>query len=70
MRVLVTGGMGFIGYHLCGALLGRGEEVVCVDNLITGNRAHPEWALSPGGEWGARWSETARSAGCAKRCTT
>ncbi len=49
MRVLVTGGMGFIGYHLCGALLGRGEEVVCVDNLITGNRAHLEALSEKGG---------------------
>src|SRR6266566_5531668 len=36
MRVLVTGGAGFIGSHLCEFLLGRGAEVVCMDNLITG----------------------------------
>jgi UDP-glucuronate decarboxylase len=35
-RVLVTGGAGFIGSHLCGALLGRGYEVLCVDNYFTG----------------------------------
>jgi len=36
MRVLVTGGAGFIGSHLCEFLLGRGCEVVCLDNLLTG----------------------------------
>ncbi len=43
MRVLVTGGAGFIGSHLCDALLGEGHSVVCVDNLLTGqmqNIAH------------------------------
>jgi dTDP-glucose 4,6-dehydratase len=37
MRVLVTGGAGFIGSHLCEFLLGRGAEVVCLDNLSTGS---------------------------------
>lgn len=36
MRVLVTGGAGFLGSHLCDALLGRGAVVLCVDNLSTG----------------------------------
>jgi nucleoside-diphosphate-sugar epimerase len=36
MRVVVTGGAGFLGSHLCTALLDRGDEVVAVDNLITG----------------------------------
>jgi dTDP-glucose 4,6-dehydratase len=35
-RVVVTGGAGFLGSHLCRALLERGEEVVCLDNLLTG----------------------------------
>lgn len=38
MRILVTGGAGFIGSHLCDALLAEGNDVVCVDNLITGNK--------------------------------
>jgi dTDP-glucose 4,6-dehydratase len=38
MRVVVTGGAGFIGSHLCDALLGEGHAVVCVDNLLTGSR--------------------------------
>ncbi len=38
MRVVVTGGAGCIGSHLCGRLLERGHEVIAVDNLITGSR--------------------------------
>jgi dTDP-glucose 4,6-dehydratase len=37
VRVLVTGGAGFIGSHLCDFLLGKGCEVVCIDNLLTGS---------------------------------
>lgn len=36
-RVVVTGGAGFLGSHLCKALLDRGDEVVAIDNLITGS---------------------------------
>jgi dTDP-glucose 4,6-dehydratase len=36
MRILVTGGAGFIGSHLCEFLVARGHEVVCMDNLLTG----------------------------------
>ncbi|MFJ9542174.1 UDP-glucuronic acid decarboxylase family protein [Streptomyces sp. NPDC101225] len=36
MRVVVTGGAGFVGSHLCETLMARGDEVVCVDNLSTG----------------------------------
>jgi UDP-glucose 4-epimerase len=38
MRALVTGGAGFIGSHLCDRLVGRGDEVWCVDNLHLGRR--------------------------------
>ncbi|MBI1686834.1 UDP-glucuronic acid decarboxylase family protein [Caulobacter hibisci] len=51
-RVLVTGGAGFLGSHLCEALLARGQEVLCVDNFFTGRRAniahllgHPRFEL-------------------------
>src|SRR5262245_794924 len=37
MRIVVTGGAGFIGSHLCDALLEQGHEVTAVDNLLTGN---------------------------------
>jgi UDP-glucuronate decarboxylase len=37
-RVLVTGGAGFLGSHLCERLLGDGHEVLCVDNLFTGTK--------------------------------
>src|SRR5881296_1986627 len=37
MRVLITGGAGFLGSHLCQRLIGMGHEVVCVDNLMTGS---------------------------------
>ncbi|MCK4966706.1 GDP-mannose 4,6-dehydratase, partial [bacterium] len=36
MRVLITGGAGFIGSHLCDYFLAKGHEVICMDNLITG----------------------------------
>lgn len=36
-KALVTGGAGFLGSHLCDLLLAKGYEVLCVDNLITGN---------------------------------
>ncbi len=42
IRSLVTGGAGFLGSHLCERLLAEGHRVVCVDNLITGNRANLE----------------------------
>ena len=37
MRTVITGGAGFLGSHLCDALLARGDDVVCLDNLITGD---------------------------------
>jgi dTDP-glucose 4,6-dehydratase len=43
VRILITGGAGFLGSHLCDRFLGLGHEVVCVDNLVTGsmdNLAH------------------------------
>jgi len=44
-RVLVTGGAGFLGSHLCETLLGRGDEVLCVDNFYSGHRRNIEALL-------------------------
>ena len=41
-RILVTGGAGFLGTHLCRRLLGQGHEVLCVDNFSTGTRRNIE----------------------------
>src|SRR3989454_5412072 len=40
MRAVVTGGAGFLGSHLCDRLLGEGYDVVCLDNLLTGNTSN------------------------------
>ena len=43
MRILITGGAGFIGSHLCDLFLEQGHQVICMDNLFTGrteNVAH------------------------------
>ncbi len=51
-RILVTGGAGFIGSHLCERLLERGDEVLCVDNFYTGARHNVSHLLSnPRFEW-------------------
>jgi UDP-glucuronate decarboxylase len=45
-RILVTGGAGFIGSHLCTVLLDQGHEVLCVDNYYTGRRTNIEPLLA------------------------
>jgi UDP-glucuronate decarboxylase len=45
-RIVVTGGAGFIGSHLCRRLLERGDEVLCVDNFFTGTRSNIEELVS------------------------
>lgn len=42
MKCLVTGGAGFVGSHLCRSLLDGGDGVICIDNLITGDRENIE----------------------------
>jgi UDP-glucuronate decarboxylase len=46
MRILVTGGAGFLGSHLCDRLLKDGHEVVCIDNLFTGRKSNIEHLLT------------------------
>lgn len=51
-KVLVAGGAGFLGSHLCDRLLKSGAEVVCVDNLLTGHISNLDWAMGqPGFEF-------------------
>ncbi len=44
-RVLVTGGAGFLGSHLCGLFLGKDYRVICMDNLITGKMSNVRYLL-------------------------
>ena len=44
--ILVTGGAGFIGSHLCEKLIGRGDTVICLDNLLTGSQKNIAHLLS------------------------
>lgn len=45
-RILVTGGAGFIGSHLCERLISDGHEVICLDNLFTGNKKNIQHLLT------------------------
>ena len=40
MRILVTGGAGFLGSHLCDRLIGQGHDVICLDNFFTGRKGN------------------------------
>ncbi len=42
MKIIVTGGAGFLGSHLCGKLLEQGHDVICIDNLLTGSEKNIE----------------------------
>ncbi|MSR62427.1 MAG: NAD-dependent epimerase/dehydratase family protein [Planctomycetes bacterium] len=69
MRVLVTGGAGFIGSHLSEALLARGDEVLCLDDLSTGREANLELCRAQTGFEFVRGSvlDEALVARCVKR---
>lgn len=45
MRILVTGGAGFIGSHLCGRLIREGHDVLCLDNFFTGSKKNIDHLL-------------------------
>lgn len=45
-RILVTGGAGFLGSHLCDRLIEQGHDVLCVDNFFTGSKANVEHLLT------------------------
>ena len=45
-RILVTGGAGFLGSHLCDRLLADGNDVICLDNLFTGSKGNIRHLLS------------------------
>lgn len=40
MNILITGGAGFLGSHLCDALIEKGHDILCVDNFFTGNKSN------------------------------
>ena len=46
MRILITGGAGFLGSHLCERLLGDGHEVLCADNFFTGRKSNIRHLMS------------------------
>ena len=45
-KILVTGGAGFLGSHLCGKLIAQGHDVLCVDNFFTGTKANVAQLMS------------------------
>jgi UDP-glucuronate decarboxylase len=45
VRILITGGAGFLGSHLCDRLIGQGHDVICLDNYFTGSKKNVEHLL-------------------------
>ena len=60
-RILVTGGAGFLGSHLCDRLVGSGHDVLCVDNFFTGSKrniAHRlAWRFGPQARVTTGWAD-------------
>ncbi|MEM8866901.1 MAG: GDP-mannose 4,6-dehydratase, partial [Verrucomicrobiota bacterium] len=46
MRILITGGAGFLGSHLCDRLIEQGHDVVCMDNYFTGRKRNIKHLLN------------------------
>jgi len=46
MNILITGGAGFLGSHLCDALIEKGHDILCVDNFFTGNKSNISHLIS------------------------
>lgn len=44
-RILVTGGAGFLGSHLCERMVGEGHDVICLDNFFTSQKSNVEHLL-------------------------
>ena len=68
-RIVVTGGAGFLGSHLCRALLDRGDEVVAIDNLITGAAENIEGLFGTSAASRSTITTSARTSGCPARST-
>src|ERR1700733_9207675 len=63
MRAVITGGAGFLGSHLCDAMLLRGWEVLCIDNLITGREANIAHIISDpkfGPKFSMQWHDVTK----------
>jgi dTDP-glucose 4,6-dehydratase len=63
MRAVITGGAGFLGSHLCDAMLLRGWEVLCIDNLITGQEANIAHIISDpkfGPKFSMQWHDVTK----------
>src|ERR1700722_8585729 len=63
MRAVITGGAGFLGSHLCDAMLLRGWEVLCIDNLITGREANVAHIVSDpkfGPKFSMQWHDVTK----------
>jgi NAD(P)-dependent dehydrogenase (short-subunit alcohol dehydrogenase family) len=58
-RLLVTGGAGFLGSHLCEQLISAGGDVLCVDNFFTGSRKNIEHLLDHKHFFGSQADKTA-----------